>query len=156
MTLSHATSAWQAGPPRDFVGPWTKHWFGALDDVIYVISPRPWGPCLWGPRPPFGAPTLWNFVSLRFKGSNYCSNPTAVRYVTVFNLRYAKNVKLKRFRGPLSRRGPGASCPPLPPSWRPWWQGMKENRTLTPEVSVQISFKSKYFQDFYVDFGSER
>ena len=91
------------------MGPGTKYWFGALDDVIYVISPRP----------PFGTPTLWNAVSLHFEGNNYCSNPTAVRYVTVFNLRYAKIVKLKRFKGSLSSRWPGASCPPAPPLGHP-------------------------------------
>ena len=96
-----------SGPPRDFVGPGKKYRLGALDDVIY--KPRP-----WGPRPPFGAPTLWNAVSLHFEDSNQCSNPTAVRYVTVSNLRYVKNVKLKHFRGPLSSRGAGASCPPGP------------------------------------------
>ena len=41
-----------------------------------------------------------------------------VHYVTVFNLRYVKNVKLKHFREPLSSRGPGASCSPCPPSSR--------------------------------------
>ena len=99
---------YHTGPPRDFVGPGTKYLFGALDDVIYVISPRP----------PFGTPTLWNAVFLHFEGSNYCSNTTAVHYVTVFNLPFAKNVKLKRFRGPPSSWGPGTSCP-CPPSRRP-------------------------------------
>ena len=108
--MTVGTRAPRSGPQRGFVGPGTKYRFGALDDVIRVISPRP-----WGPRPPFGAPTLWNAVSLHFESSNYCSNPTAVRYVTVYNLRYVKNVKLKHFRGPLSSRGPGASCPPAPP-----------------------------------------
>ena len=46
-----------------------------------------------------------------FEGSNHCSNPTAVRYVIVFNLRYVKNVKLKHFRGSLSSSGPGTSSP---------------------------------------------
>ena len=89
---------------RDKVSIWDPWW-----SHIY-ISPRP-----WGPRPPFGAPTLWNAVSLHFEGNNYCSKPTAVRYVIVFNLRYVKNLKLKHFRRPLSSRGPGASCPTCPP-----------------------------------------
>ena len=86
-----------------YVNQWCN--YGA-DEGLYEI-------CVRGPRPLFGAPTLWNAVSLHFEGSKHCSNPTAVRYVTVFNLRYVENIKLKHFRGPLSSRGPLASCRPL-------------------------------------------
>ena len=68
--------------------------YGA-DEDLYEI-------CVRGPRLPFGAPTLWNAVSLHFEGRNHCFKPTAVRYVTVFNLRYVKNVKFEHFRGAVS------------------------------------------------------
>ena len=86
--------------------------YGA-DEGLYEI-------CVRGPRLLFGAPTLWNAVSLHFEGRNHCSNPTVVRYVTVFNLRFVKNIKLKHFRGPYQVGDPRQVASMTPPSRRSW------------------------------------
>ena len=102
---------------------------------------------------------LWNAVSQHFEGSNHCSNPTAVRCVTVFNLRYIKNVKLKHFRGPFQLEAPEQVAPPAPSPLRGPVKGYQRSRTvqLTWHFSSAIlrclpNYLTHFYQRFLLIF----